>query len=274
VPGPRLDDRRAAPHRAHGTSASRPAPVPRRTAPGAEFRRLRRLIALGLVLVVSAVTLGSALRDGDGGSASDASPNAPEPASRLVDSGPPRKEALALLDGVTLVVPIEQSRISTILYHPVEGVPTLELTPLGRRLDAGLIDRLEERISGGSGEGPEYHVRTSANSVDVGAPAGTRVYSPVDGTVVGITPNVIDDEGWGHLIAIQPARNPGVVVTVSHVLADSALTVGDPVAGSTTLLGTVVDMAPVLDQELRRYTNDPGNHVHVEVTPSTNVVVP
>ena len=49
---------------------------------------------------------------------------------------------------------------------------------------------------------------------------------------------------------------------------------GDQVDGGSTLLGTVVDMAPVLDQELRHYTQDAGNHVHVEVTPSTNVVVP
>jgi hypothetical protein len=231
-------------------------------------------VALGLVLVVSAVTLGSALRNGGGEEVVDLTRGGPEPASRLVESGPPRKEAMALLDGVTLVVPVEQSRITTILYHPVEGVSTLELTPLGRRLGAGLIDRLEERISGGSQEGPEFHVRASPASVDVGATAGTHVYSPVDGTVVGITPNVIDGEGWGNLIAIQPARNPSVVVTVSHVQADDGLTVGDPVAGATTLLGAIVDMAPVLDQELRRYTNDPGNHVHVAVTPSTNVVVP
>ena len=269
----RLDDRRAGPHRAHGTSAYRSPPPRRRTAPGAEFRRLRRLLALGLVLVVSAVTLGSALRDG-GGSSPDAADRGPASASRLVESGPPRKEAFALLDGVTLVVPVEQSRITTILYHPVEGVPTLDLTPLGRRLDAGIIDRLEERISGGTEDGPEYHLRGSPGSVDVGAPAGTRVYAPVDGTVVGLTPNVIDGQGWGDLIAIQPARNPSVVVTVSHVERDGSLTVGDQVDGGSTLLGTVVDMSQVLDQELRRYTQDAGNHVHVEVTPSTNVVVP
>ena len=49
---------------------------------------------------------------------------------------------------------------------------------------------------------------------------------------------------------------------------------GDQVDGGKTLLGAVVDMSPVLDQELRHYTQDAGNHVHVEVTPSTNVVVP
>ena len=274
MPGPRLDERRAAPHRAHGTSANRPLPARRRSAPGAELRRLRRLLALGLVLVVSAVTLGSALRGNDGVPAKDPSANGPEPASRLVQSGPPRKEALALLDGVTLFVPVERSRITAILYHPVEGVPTLDLTPLGQRLDAGIIDRLEERIAGGSDEGPEYHVRRSPGSVDVGAPPGTRAFSPVDGTVVGITPNVIDGERWGHLIAIQPARNPSVVVTVSHLEKADALTVGDNVVAAVTLLGTVVDMAPVLDQELRDYTQDTGNHVHVEATPSTNVVLP
>jgi murein DD-endopeptidase MepM/ murein hydrolase activator NlpD len=231
-------------------------------------------VALGLVLVVSAVTLGSALRGDGGSSTADPAQSGPEPASRLVQSGPPKKEALALLDGVTLFVPVEQSRITTILYHPIEGVSTLELTPLGRRLDAGIIDRLEARISGGSADGPEYHVRRSPGSVDIGAPPGTRVFAPADGTVVGITPNVIDGDRWGHLVAIQPARNPSVVVTVSHVEADDGLTVGDTVVAGTTLLGSVVDMAPVLDQELRDYTQDVGNHVHVEATPSTNVVVP
>ena len=121
----RLDDRRAGPHRAHGTSAYRSPPPRRRSAPGAEFRRLRRLLALGLVLVVSAVTLGSALRDG-GGESTDPADRGPR--VRL----PPGRERPAAQGGVRAARRRDPRRAGRAVAHHDDPVP-----PRGGRADAG-----------------------------------------------------------------------------------------------------------------------------------------
>ena len=64
---------------------------------GAQWRRTRRMIALGVVLVVSAVTLGSALREANAPAVELVTP-APEPAS------------LGALAGVGLLVSVLRRR--------------------------------------------------------------------------------------------------------------------------------------------------------------------
>jgi len=115
------------------------------------------------------------------------------------------------------------------------------------------------------GEGP------STSSLDVGAPAGTDVYSPVDGTVLAIAAVVINGQRVGSRIDIQPAAAPSLVVSVSHVHVDPALVVGSPLTAAATKLGAIVDFAQAEHQALARYTNDAGNHVEIEVHPSATL---
>ena len=254
---------------------------PRRRTPGAELRRLRRLIAIGLVLIVSAVTLGSTLRSGDAPT-DDADTPGPRPATALLPSGPPKPQRLALHDGVQLWVPIEQSRITATLYHRVVGGRALDLEPQGRLLNAGLVKGLGRKVWDPSdAQGPEYLVSGSTDSVDVGAVAGTQVYSPVDGQVVAIQPNIVNGKLNGSYISIQPHDNPGLVIVVSHVLERPAgeLYVGKevyagPGGDGPTLIGTVEDLSDVMEQELARFTQDVGNHVHLEVQRSTAIPIP
>jgi hypothetical protein len=231
------------------------------------------------VLVVSAVTLGSTLRSG-ASPAADAVTPGPRPATALLPSGPPTPQRLATHDGVQLWVPIEQSRITAILYHRVAGGRALDLEPHGRLLNAGLVKGLGRRVWDPSdAKGPEYLVSGSTASVDVGAVAGTQVYSPVDGQIVAIQPNIVNGTLNGSFISIQPHDNPGVVIVVSHVLERPELSVGTEVhagagSGGPTLLGTVEDLSDVMDQELARFTQDVGNHVHLEAQLGTAIPIP
>ena len=111
---------------------------------------------------------------------------------------------------------------------------------------------------GGSG-GP------TTGSLDVGAMPGTDVYSPVDGTIVGITPYVLDGKHYGARIDVQPSGNPSIVVSLTHLRPDPSLTVGSPVAATTSKLGTILDFAGVERQALARVTQNSGNHVAIEV---------
>ena len=65
--------------------------------------------------------------------------------------------------------------------------------------ERGLFSRVVRRLFGGTEGGLTYYKLggesgADTSALDVGAPPGTDVYSPVDGTVVGITPYVVSEE--------------------------------------------------------------------------------
>ena len=64
----------------------------------------------------------------------------------------------------------------------------------------------------------------------MGAAPGTDVYSPVDGTIVGITPLMLRGKVFGARIDVQPTNEPALVVRLTHLRPDPALTVGSSVA--------------------------------------------
>jgi hypothetical protein len=107
--------------------------------------------------------------------------------------------------------------------------------------------------------------------LNVGAAPNTAVYSPVDGTVVGLRDYILDGQSYGSVIDIQPSDEPSVVVSVTHLRVDPSLTVGAPVASRTSKLGTIVDFSPVERLALARYTQDAGNHVAISVRTATTV---
>ena len=77
-----------------------------------------------------------------------------------------------------------------------------------------------------------------------------------------------------HCIDIQPASAPSLVVSLSHLRSDPALTVGTLVTAATSKIGTVLDFSRVERQALARYTQDAGNHVSVEVSPAATLAIP
>lgn len=233
----------------------------------AKVRRTRRLAALvalaGVALVVLLLTA-----FGSGGEATIGEAG-PAPAQRLLPSGPPRPQVIALHDTLRVQVPINQGRVTAIGYHAA-GPTALGLEPVGSQANAGLFGRLVQRVVGADGSGVRYYlldggIGPRTGGLDVGAPVDTDVYAPADGTVIAISDRVIDGKEYGKRIEIQPSGNPGVVVALTNLDIDPALNVGSTVVAARTKLGRVVDVSAVEVAGLARYTQDKGHHVHLEV---------
>jgi hypothetical protein len=243
----------------------------RRAAGHARAKRIALLLAasaaIGLTLLVSAFGSGS----------TSAVRTAPAPAERLLPSGPPRPQVVALRDALKIQMPISQTRITAVGYHGADN-GALPLEPVGRQGNERVLARLVRRIAGTGdsgitwyqlgGDGPKTAV------LDVGASPGTDVYSPVDGTVVGITAYVVSGRRFGSRIDIQPANAPSLVVSLTHLRSDPTLTVGAAVSAATSKIGTVLDFSRVERQSLARYTQDAGNHVSLEVHPAATLAIP
>jgi len=186
----------------------------------------------------------------------------------------PYPQIVAVRGLVRLQMPIVQSLATAIGYHSASdgGLP---LSPLGHQGNEGVVQRVFHAIFGGSGGHPVWYRLDSGtmSALDVGAPPGTDVYAPVDGTVVGVAPFVVAGRRFGSQVDIQPQNAPSLVVTMTQLRADSALTVGDNVVSGRTRIGAVVDLSSVERQALARYTNDAGNHVSIEVRPSAALVL-
>jgi hypothetical protein len=237
--------------------------------------RLRALAALLAIAV--AVTL--ALTAFSGGSTQTPVPAAPvASATPLLPAGPPAPLVVATQGSLRLQLPIARSEVTAIGYHGA-GDSALPLGPVGRQGNEGFLTRLVHRIFGGSGGGLTYYMLDggagpSTGELDVGAAPGTDVYSPADGTIVGLTPYVIDGRTYGQRIEIQPSDAPSMVVSVTNLVPDASLTVGSTVASGTSRIGTIVDLSRVERQALAHYTQDAGDHVAITVHPAATLATP
>jgi murein DD-endopeptidase MepM/ murein hydrolase activator NlpD len=232
-------------------------------------RRKRRLAGLLLLASVALVTL--LLTAFGSGHRAAVQTAAPAPTTRLLPAGPPRPQVLALQGSIRLLQPV--SRVTAIGYH-ASGEGALPLRPVGRQVNQGLVGRVARSLFGTDGGKLRYFLLGGAAgpataSLDVGAPVGTDVYSPVDGRVVGITPYVLAGKHLGAEIDIQPSGNPSLVVSLTHLRPDPNLNVGATVTATTSKVGTIIDFANVERQALARVTQDAGNHVAIEVHPAT-----
>jgi hypothetical protein len=186
----------------------------------------------------------------------------------------PFPQILALHGAVRLQMPIAQSKRTAIGYHTAPD-GALVLSPFGHQGNEGVVDRVFHKIFGGGGGEPTWYRLSGGptSALDVGAPAGTDVYAPVDGTIIGITPFVVAGHRYGSRIDIQPQAAPSLIVSLTQLRADPSLAVGMNVISGRSRLGVVADLSRVERQALARYTNDSGNHVSVELRPSASLVL-
>jgi hypothetical protein len=229
-------------------------------------RSRRRAVAVLLVLAFLVVIALAAFRPG-GRPAIGASASAPASASRLLPPPPPRGLVVARYGPLHIFTPINESVVTAIGYHGA-GEDALPLDPVGRQANEGLFSRVFHRIFGGGGGGVAYYQLgggegPSTGALDIGAAPGTDVYAPVDGTVVGLRDFVLDGKRYGSVIDIQPSGEPSVVVSLSHLNPDPALTVGSQLAKSTSKIGAVVDTSAAEKLALARYTQDKGTYVEI-----------
>jgi hypothetical protein len=237
--------------------------------------RLRRFAFLTFVATVSVVT--AALTAFGGGQPERAATLTPASPLRLLPAGRPEPFAIAKLNGLRLQLPIAAGRVTAIGYQGA-GEGALALEPVGRQGNEGWIAKAAHRIFGGGGSGPVWYqlgggAGPQTSGLDIGAAAGTDVYAPVDGTIVGLTPYIVDNQVFGSRIDVQPATAPSIVVSLTHVQALPGLSVGDTVTASVTRLGTLPDLSRVERQALARFTNDAGNHVLIEARPAANLAL-
>jgi hypothetical protein len=248
-------------------------PARARRRPPRRARRARRRLVVVLIVLAFLVTLVLAAF---GSSPSTSFRSAlPASASRLLPAGPPKPEVIAVASTLRLQLPIAQAYVTAIGYHAA-GPDALPLDPLGAQKNEGLFSRVFHRLFGGGADGLSWYQLgggegASTGAVDVGAAAGTDVYSPVDGTVVGIRKYIVDARPYGSELQIQPQGAPTVVVSLTHVRADPALTVGSPLSAGSSKVGTVVDFSGVERQALAAHTQDAGNHVTIEVEPAATI---
>jgi hypothetical protein len=256
---------------AYGSVRAVPRRAPTRI-PLAERRRLarqRRARRVGALVVLALVLLVTLVLTAFGSSPQRVRASIPAPAERLLPAGPPRPQVVATVAGLHLQLPVSQPRVTAVGYHAAPD-SALPLRPAGSRGNRSFVARLWHRIAGGGTGGPRWYQlpgdgRGAPTSVlDVGASPGTDVYSPVDATVVGIDTYVLDGRRRGVQLDLQPVDSPSLVVSVTRLRADPALTVGDSLQAGTSRLGTVLDLSGVEQQELARYTQDAGNHVSIE----------
>lgn len=232
----------------------------------------RRAIVLALVVGLFVILAVAAFRPG-GGSTVGASPAS---ATRLLPPPPPSGVAIASYGRLRVASPVNESVVTAIGYHGA-GDGTLPFEPVGRQANVGIATRVFHRIFGGGGSNGVVYYRLgggqgpSTGALDVGAAPGRDVYSPTDGTVVGLRDYVLNGEKYGSVIDIQPVGEPSVVLSISHLQADPALTVGSTITASTSRIGRVVDLSGAERLALARYTRDAGNYVELTLRPAESV---
>lgn len=204
------------------------------------------VVLLGIVALVVVLGTGSGSEDG---------PLAdPVPSPDLGTGGRPPDIEIASAAEIPIQLPVDPERLTAIAFHPVSDPALVPMEPSGE------VDY--ETSPRGDRSGPD----TAA--VDVGAPAGTAVYAPVDGTIAAVTDYVLSGKVEGYEVAIEPelaARQ--LVVRVTHLDPHdgSPPEVGSAVTAGQTIIGTVRDFSGVTEQEISQFTSDAGNHVAIEV---------
>ena len=169
-------------------------------------------------------------------------------------------------------MPVAQSRVTAVGYHATSG-GAMALSPVGRQANAGLLARIARRLLGTGGTGLSYYLLGGSDGpatavLNVGAPPGTDVYAPVDGTVVGITDYVISGRKRGARIDIQPSGAASIVVSLTHLRPDPGADVSARRSPRRARRSGRCSTSPNVErQALARYTNDAGNHVASRSTP-------
>jgi murein DD-endopeptidase MepM/ murein hydrolase activator NlpD len=186
----------------------------------------------------------------------------------------PFPQIVALHGSVRLQMPVVQSVATAIGYH-TSSDNGIALKPLGHQGNEGTIQAFFHKIFGGGGGHPTWYQLDggATSALDVGAPIGTSVYSPVDGTIVGVTPYVVAGHRYGSQIDIEPQSAPSLIVSITQLRPDPSIKVGNNVVSGATRIGAIDNLATVEKQALARYTNDSGNHVSIELRPAASLVL-
>jgi hypothetical protein len=234
-------------------------------------QRARRITVIAVVGVLAVVTLGLTAF----GSSRSPHLAAVTTLGTALVPGTPQPEPVATVGNLHIQLPVSQEAVTAIGFH-ASPTGALALKPLGQQINEGLLARLWHKISGSAKQARAWYQLAGGSGpgtavLDVGAPADTDVYAPVDGTIAAITDTIVNGERHGSRIDIRPSAVPSVILSIDHVEPDPALAVGSSVLAGSSKIGVVVDIAQVERQTLAEHTNDRGDNVAIEVHPAPSL---
>jgi len=178
---------------------------------------------------------------------------------------------VARVEAIDVLLPLAQQQTTAIAFHPVDNGNTVPFSPLGERVDSPtLAEKVADIFTGGGG--PRYYLMpgdggdgsSSTSGLDIGAVPGTFVYSPADGHVAAVKPYDLLGRYADYEVDIQLADDPSLLLVVTH-LKKLRVKIGDDVRAGQTLLGRLRGFPTAMQQDLRQYTADAGDHLQLVV---------
>jgi hypothetical protein len=219
------------------------------------LRRDRRaLVSAAIpVVIVAVLALVMGVMGGDG---SDEGPLAsPVPSPELGEGARPPELVIARAEGVQVHIPVDPERVTAMAFHPIDDASGVDMEATG-----GV--RIHQADRDGRA-GPQ------TAGLDVGAPAGTTVYAPVDGVIAGVSDYTLFGKVEGYEVTITPSvAASGLILRVTHLDEPAngrRPSVGTPVRAGVTVLGRIRDFSGVAQQEISQFTADSGNHVDLSL---------
>jgi murein DD-endopeptidase MepM/ murein hydrolase activator NlpD len=197
----------------------------------------------------------------------------PEMAVRMTFGATPATDqvVIARVNEVPVLLPVPGDATTAVAYHPVGSPDAVAFSPEGECVSGGGIARRLADIfkSGGGlqyylidGNGGEASPQTAGLSV--GAVPGSSIVSPVDGVVVAVKEYKLLGRHADVQVDIRLAADPTLMLVLTHV-EDVQVEPGEQVVAGETPIGAVRAFDRELDQALRRFTSDNGDHAQLMV---------
>ena len=222
----------------------------------AQRHRDRRAVAvLAIASAIAVIVAAVPFAFSGGGGPGDIAPADPLTESPFAGGGPANL-IVARAAGIDLRLPLASDRMTAAVLSSSDN-------PTARRLDPGEgVDVISN--AGSDAAGPP------SSALSIGAPAGTPVYSPIDGIVASVSPNLVAGRELGFQVTLQPNSQSSAAIRVTNLTAapGGRPQLGEPVGAGATPLGQVADLSGVAQLSMSRFTADAGNHIRVEVVDS------
>ncbi len=249
-------------------------------------RNLTPVLAVLGVLAVAVVLLASAAWNRSAGPASPTAGASPASSAATASIEPLRDPTpvFATYRSLSLRLPVDPGDLTALAFHQASGKDTLAMDSLAPDADMAQAAKNKGRVvssatSGSAESTPALQTvwqgtvlrlwrsnRTGApdTAADVGADAGSIVYSPVTGTVLQVRAYNLYGKYPDYEIHIKPDGWPEVDVILIHV-DDVSVTAGDRVTGGASRVACVRKMSDKIDIQLGGYTPNGGDHVHMQL---------
>ena len=190
-----------------------------------------------------------------------------------VDASGEEHPVFARLADNNLVLPMAAQYATIIAYHPLSDERAVSLSPIGAQVNGGAVARTLQRLF--SGRAPiRYYLMSSAGrvvaqmaAVDIGAPAGTPVCTPVSGQVIGVKSYRLYGKYDDVQVDIRPKGTSDVIISLLFI-EDPVVQIGQTVEAGKTQIGKVRAAQGDLGERLAEYTHDTGSHVHLQASQS------